>query len=752
MKQLLAIARRETATFFHSAIAPVVLLGFLLLVGLFFTLFVFGFSQVCLQAVKSGHVSANLNLAEAVFQPLVADMAIFLLFLLPAVGMRLFAEEYRSGRYDLVMSYPVSDEIWVAGKWLSVMAATGVLLLTASLYFVITAWLGHPEPGPLLAAALGLMLLGGVIAVWSLFFSTLFQYQVVSYFLAFAFCLLLYSIDGLAPYLPGGLERVVTELSFRVHFVRFSWGVVDVKDIVFFLGWIALGTSAATASLTGRRLAVRHRFTQWLPTVVLAALVTVVYLVVQHYPLSWDWTGNKRYSLAPQSEQVLASLDQDIEITAFYQRLDPQRKAVEVLLRAFSDHSSHVRSTLVDPDRELSKVEEYGVQAARTVVISLGDRRKVLLEPDEGPLINAIYRLATGSRPVIYEVMGHGEHRLDSSERGGYSAYAQVLADQGYALQPLFMADEPLVPADADILVLAAPKLEYSEAEISALQDFVERGGAVLALLDPGTPQSLRGWTAGYNVGLGNDFIVSADPARRQFGADPRVVVIYDTSDYAEHPATRGLPGVATWFPFTQSLNRIHAGLRGVQGEWLLRTGIQSWAEKNPSTIASGKPEFEPDVDQPGPVVFGVALEVNRREFFGGGEAAEAGPRAAAPDIPNDPVLRTLQMMREGEAAPAKPSIFAEEATSRIIVLGDSDFAANANLNLYGNRDLLLNLLGWLARERVLIERRAVERIGKPLLLSVGQKETIGWLSMLAWPLLVSTVAVILVVRHRRQR
>jgi ABC-2 type transport system permease protein len=230
MRQLLAIARRETVTFFHSAIAPVVLFGFLLLVGLFFTLFVFGFSQLCFQAVKSGHISANLNLAEAVFQPLVADMAIFLLFLLPAVGMRLFAEEYRSGRYDLVMSYPVSDEIWVAGKWLSVMAATVVLLLAASLYFVITAWLGHPEPGPLVAAAIGLLLLGGVIAVWSLFFSTLFQYQVVSYFLAFAFCLLLYSIDALAPYLPGGLERLVTELSFKEHFVRFSWGVVDVKD------------------------------------------------------------------------------------------------------------------------------------------------------------------------------------------------------------------------------------------------------------------------------------------------------------------------------------------------------------------------------------------------------------------------------------------------------------------------------------------------------------------------------------------
>jgi ABC-type uncharacterized transport system involved in gliding motility auxiliary subunit len=480
--------------------------------------------------------------------------------------------------------------------------------------------------------------------------------------------------------------------------------------------------------------------------------VTVIYLVVQHYPLSWDWTRNKRYSLAPQSEQVLDSLDRDIEITAFYQRLDPQRKAIEVLLRAFTEHSPHVRTTMVDPDQELSKVEEYGVQAPQTVVISQGDRRKVLLEPDESPLINAIYRLATGSRPVIYEVMGHGEHRLDSDERGGYSAYANVLADQGYALQPLFMANEPLVPADADILVLAAPKLEYSEAEIGALQDFVERGGAVLALLDPGTPQQLRTWAAGYNVALGNDFIVSADPARRQFGADPRVVVIYESSQYAEHPATRGLPGVATWFPFTQSLSRIHAGMRGVQGEWLLRTGIQSWAEKNPSTIASGKPEFEADVDQPGPVVFGVALEVNRQEFFQGGGTAESGPRAPAPEAPNDPVLRTLQAMREGEAPPEKPSIFAEEATSRIIILGDSDFAANANLNLYGNRDLLLNMLGWLARERVLIERRATERIGKPLLLSVNQKETIGWLSMLAWPLLVGSVAVTLVVRHRRKR
>ena len=259
-------------------------------------------------------------------------------------------------------------------------------------------------------------------------------------------------------------------------------------------------------------------------------------------------------------------------------------------------------------------------------------------------------------------------------------------------------------------------------------------------------------WAAAYNVGLGDDFIVSAGRDRREFGVDARVVVIFDTKSYGEHDVTRGLPGQATFFPFAQSLTRVHAGVRGVHGEWLLRSDSRSWAEKDPSTIASGTPKYDEGIDPPGPVVFGAAIEVHRRAFFEHPEGIDTGPEAPEPELPDDPVLRTLKAFQEGDPAAQAPSIFTQEANSRLVFIGDSDFAANANLNLYGNRDLLLNTFGWLARERVLIERRARESVGQPVVLSVEQKELIGWGSILGWPLLIALGSMGLVVRHRRRR
>ena len=117
MRQLRAIARREIGAFFHSAMAPAVLTGFLVAVGLFFTLLACRLQR----PVADGHAepagSGNyLNLAEGLFRPLVAIMTFFLLLLMPAVTMRLFAPEYRSGRCDLIASWPVPD---TSGCWAS---------------------------------------------------------------------------------------------------------------------------------------------------------------------------------------------------------------------------------------------------------------------------------------------------------------------------------------------------------------------------------------------------------------------------------------------------------------------------------------------------------------------------------------------------------------------------------------------------------------------------------------------------------
>lgn len=750
MRRLGAIAGRETGAFFHSAMAPVALGGFLVLTGLFFTFFLLGFSELSLQQTGGG-AEVALNLSERVFQPLVGDVAIFLLFLLPAVSMRVLSGEYRSGRYDLLASYPVADHVWIVGKWLSVMAVAALLIAGAGAYVGITAWLGSPEPGPPVAAGLGLLLLAGAFAAWGVLFSALFQYQLISYFLSFAFLFIMFALSNAEPFLPPAVAPILNEVAWGEHFARFTRGVVDSRDVWFFLAWTALGLSAGTAVLAGRRLAGRLRPLLWLPTLVLAVLLTLLQVLVVRHPLSLDLTSNRRYSLAPQTEQVLASLERPVRVLAFYERLDPTRRPLEVLLRSLHDRSRKIDFLIVDPIREATLVEQYGVTSPRTVVVEMGDKRTTILQPGEGALVNAIYRLATGTRPVIYHLLGHGEHRLDSEDRGGYSGYATALAEQGYLVRPLLLADRPLVPSDADVVVLSSPKLELSEAETAALLAHLERGGSLLLLLDPGTPAGIAAWVADFNLVLGDDFIVSGDSGRRSFGVDPRVVVISDT--YGDHPAVAGMAGVTTLFPLTQSLSLAAAEIVGVDPKWILRTGSGSWAERDLDTIASGSPVYEPGRDRPGPVVFGVAATVDREEFFGE-PAAAAGPGEGEAEEEADlaPIVRQLRAMRGGEGeGPSAPGMFGLAASSRLIVLGDSDFAANANLGLYGNRDLLLDLVGWLARENVLVALRPRPARQEPLILSVTQRRLLSWLAIGVWPLGVALVSAGVVIRHRRR-
>ena len=131
-----------------------------------------------------------------------------------------------------------------------------------------------------------------------------------------------------------------------------------------------------------------------------------------------------------------------------------------------------------------------------------------------------------------------------------------------------------------------------------------------------------------------------------------------------------------------------------------------TWAERDPETRFTGRARFDSGVDAQGPLDLGMVLEVRL-----------------------DP---------------------AAERPGRMVVIGNSEFLTNANINLGGNRDLLLNALGWLAREETLIELRGKDPLSQPLVLSATQKRVLGWGSVLGWPLFVGGLAAAVVLRHRR--
>ncbi len=727
MTRTLAISRREIGAFFHSPMAAMVLTGFLVAVGLFFTIFILGYSDMSLAALQSPRSGNYLNLAEGLFRPLVSNTVFFLLFMVPAITMRLFAPEFGNGRYNLTASWPVNDWTWVVGKWLAAVTIGAVMIGCSLVYFGVVWFLGAPELGPALTAVLGELLFVCTLSAWGVLASTLFSQQMVAYFLAFIISLCLFLVGSLDRFLPAFWGTVAHELSLLTHFEFFSRGVVDSGDLFYFLLMSLVPLVGAVSVMKSRRLSLRNRWGVWIPTLVTVVLAVAVFVLVGQFPWSADLTGNKRYSLAPQTLQVLDHLPEDLAamtatgpedqtsgdnpqvgsvmVYAFYQRLDPARDITEALLKSCAQHSKSFRFKVVDPVTDLDLVRRFDVRVARTVVITAGDRFVTVLQPEESTLISAVYRLVSGKQTQICVLQGHGEHLLNSDERPGYSTFAQVLAQQGYDVRPLYLAENAVVPAACDVVIVAGPRTQPAERELAALSKFLSAGGAILAMFDPPTPTHWVDWMARWRVGLTGAVMVSADRAGQEYGVSARTIVVGD--GYGDHTISKPLQGVITVFPLAQPLAEVGAVDSTITGAILLQSSDLTWAETDPATMFSGRPKFDPQYDLRGPLPLAMALEVRQDS-----ETGKVG---------------------------------------RLVVMGNSEFVSNANINLAANSDLLLNELGWLAHEKTLIQLRGKDPLSQPVVLSDEARRYLGLGAAVGWPLFVGSLALAGMLRRRKR-
>ncbi len=730
MTRTLAIARRETGEFFHSPMGAVVLTAFLAAVGLFFTIFLLGYSEMSLTALQSPRSGNYLNLAEGLFRPLVSNTVFFMLFLVPAVTMRLFAPEFGSGRYNLIASWPVTDRTWVWGKWLAALFSGAVMIGCSLAYFGAVWFLGSPEWGPAATAILGELLFLATLAAWGVLASTLFSQQMVAYFTAFIISLFLFLVGSLERFLPAVPGALVRELSLLTHFELLSRGVIDYRDILYFLLMIVVPLVAATGVMKSRRMPVRRRPAVWAPALTTVLLAVALFLLAGQFPWTLDTTGNRRYSLAPQTLQILDELPADLAavaaapdssgrvegpagssapdhvmVYAFYQRMDPARDITEALLKACARRTHAFRFKVIDPETDLDLVRHYDVRVSRTVVITAGERFVSVLQPEEGALISAVFRLVSGKRTRVCELQGHGEHLLASDERPGYSTYGQVLAMQGYDVRPLYLGQNPVVPGGCDVLVIAGPRTQPGRRELDAVTAYLRKGGAVLAMFDPPTPEHWVEWMARWRVGLTGAVMVSADRAGEEYGVSARTIVVGD--GYGDHIISRPLKGVVTVFPLAQPLAEVGEPDSTVGGAVLLQSSDLTWAETDPATMFSGKPKFDPGHDVRGPLPLAMALE--------------------------------LRLDSTGDKV------------GRMVVVGNSEFVSNANINLGANSDLLLNALGWLAREKTLIQLRGKDPLSQPVVLSTVARRFLGWGAAVGWPLFVGSLALVIMLRHRRK-
>jgi ABC-type uncharacterized transport system involved in gliding motility auxiliary subunit len=438
--------------------------------------------------------------------------------------------------------------------------------------------------------------------------------------------------------------------------------------------------------------------------VALGIVVAVNYLGVRQNK-RWDLTENQAYTLSEQSVKVLRSLDAPVQFTVY--DLDTNFGRFRDRLDSYSYESKNVNIEYVDIDRQPARAKQADVQTAGTIVISYKDRVQKITNTDEQDITNALIKLENPQQKKVYFTQGHGERDTAASDRLGYATIAGAIGRDNFTVEKLVLAQQKTVPADATVIVIAGPHTDFLEPEMTALKDFLAKGGKLLVMLDPpeaNAPEltNLRALLKDWAIEFGNDVVVDASGMGQLFGGDASVPV---AASYPPHAITDNFR-VMTAFPLSRSVKAVEGGAGGKTPQMIVETSAQSWAETDLKNLATGKVEFNADQgDKQGPVALGAAV---------------SAPAAEAPAPPS------------GNATPDAP-----KPESRIVALGDSDFAANNAVGIQGNQDFFLNAVNWLAQQENLIAIRPKEAQDRRITLTATQQQNIWLLSIFIIPGLV---------------
>jgi len=252
MRNIWTICRRELYAYFVSPIAWVLLTIFALLSGVFTYIISASFVRASLEGQMSGQ-SFPMNLNEQVIAPLFSNIAVVGLFLIPLISMRLFAEEKRQGTIELLVTSPVHDFEIILGKWLSAVLMYAALLAILALDYSFLFIYGNPDWKPVLTGFLGAVLQGACLLAFGTFISTLTRNQIVAGAIGFALALILWILNWTTSFGNSVMVQVLNYLSIVSHMDSFSRGVIDTKDLIYYLSMIFLGLFLTARSLESIR-------------------------------------------------------------------------------------------------------------------------------------------------------------------------------------------------------------------------------------------------------------------------------------------------------------------------------------------------------------------------------------------------------------------------------------------------------------------------------------------------------------------
>ncbi len=370
------------------------------------------------------------------------------------------------------------------------------------------------------------------------------------------------------------------------------------------------------------------------------------------YTWEMDWTWSGRHTVSEASRDVLDQMLDPIEITAYAREHVRLREAIKKIVARYQRVKPDIVLHFVNPDAVPDEVRNLGISVDGEMVLRYRDRSEHVKSDSEEEFTNALQRLVRSGERWLAFVEGHGERDPLGKANHDLGELGNQLKNRGFNIQPVNLATVDNIPENTQVLIIAGPRVNYLPGEVSMLIKYLERGGNLLWLADPGELYGLDGLADWLRITLKPGVVI--DFAGRLLGIDNPTIVLVTPSLYPLHPATNGL-AFTTIFPGAAALDT------ETNGDWrarpLLNSGDHTWLETGE---LEGEVGYDEDSDQLGPLDIGVTLE------------------------------RDIEREENGE-------LFT--VTQRIAVIADGDFLSNTYIGNSGNMELGIRIINWLGSD-----------------------------------------------------
>lgn len=461
-------------------------------------------------------------------------------------------------------------------------------------------------------------------------------------------------------------------------------------------------------------------------------LVQMICFVGASNPIRSNLSGRTYYELSSKTLSLLEELERQVTITVFFQEEHELYHDIDNLLEEYQYYSRNIRVEWVDPTRDMARTEQlaakYGLSEAQVVVFDIGDRSKVVKQADLADLImekgkeptfaafkgeqafsSAIYGLMQGETPTVYFLVGHGEKRISEYDPlTGYSKIGTVVLRDNLEVKELMLSGEKQIPENAAALVISGPEKMLSSIEIEMIEDYLNRSGRVLVMLDALKETDLEPMLARWGVALRNDIVV--DPENTLRGSDVHV------RRYNAHPISMEMDSIVQ-FILPRSIMPL-----------AVEDGVV--AEDRPSVVplffTSDKSWSETQVEEST-----AKFDVGTGDFLG--------------NDPNRPISLGVAV----ERGATQTMLDVQIKPSRLVVFGDSDFVSNGSM-VGGNEDLFMSALNWLLEreELMAIAPKPIEEV--KLSLSRKQLSRLFWINIAGIPAVAMVMGLLVWARRRK--